>query len=83
MEQKPELNGFVGMKMQIISFTGEEAKVINELQLHSSFGQMPKVGEYIKYKSEIFDVSQVLWDFDLLIVQIFVEKTNSTNNFYK
>ena len=38
---------------------------------------MPKVGEYVKYKSEVFDVIQVLWNFDLLIVEIQVEKTNS------
>jgi hypothetical protein len=37
---------------------------------------MPKVGEYLKYNSEIFDVTQVMWDFDLLIVEIFVEKSS-------
>lgn len=76
MEEK-QLNGFVGMKMQIISVEGKNKRLINELYLHSSFGQIPKVGEYLKYNSQIFDVTQVMWDFDLLVVEIFVEKTNS------
>ena len=73
-----ELNGLVNMKMQIILIDGEKPELINELYLHQSFGQMPKVGEYLKYKSELFDITQVLWDFDLLIIEIFVEKTDST-----
>ena len=69
------------MKMRIISIEEgpgyyQNKRLINELYLHRSFGQMPKVGEYLKYNSEIFDVTQVMWDFDLLIVEIFVEKSS-------